>query len=125
MRVLLLSIMALPLAACGNAKEKQSEADAKAAGFVPPSVLSRLDYGGTTERRFRTLDRNGDDAISPEELPRQESRLSTLDANGDKRITAEEWSKGMRARFDRVDANRDGSVTADERAAAQDTPLPR
>lgn len=110
----------LPLAACGGGgKQKQAEADARAAGFVPPSVLSRLDYGGQIERRFHSLDRDGDDAIAADELPRQESRLQQLDVNHDGRITSDEWSRGMLARFDRQDANHDGSLTSDERQLYQ------
>lgn len=107
----------LPLAACGGGKEKQAEADAHAAaaGFVPPSVLSRLDFGGAIERRFHALDRNSDNVLTDGELPRQNSRLMALDRNGDDRITATEWSEGMLARFDQMDLNHDGSVTSDER----------
>ncbi|SEM91268.1 EF hand [Sphingomonas gellani] len=118
--VLLLLPAALPLAACGGggSKAKQAEADAHAAaaGFVPPSVLSRLDFGGTIERRFHALDRNGDNVLTDEELPRQDSRLMALDRNKDGRISSTEWSEGMLDRFDRMDLNHDGSVTSDERA---------
>ena len=86
------ALVPLALAGCGNGKKAQARADARAAGFVPPSVLSRLDYGGIVERRFRALDRNGDG-----------------------RISATEWSEGMLARFDRMDGNHDGSVTSTER----------
>lgn len=116
-----IAILALPLfaatalAGCGSAEEKQARADANAAGFVPPSVLSRLDYGSSIERRFQALDRNGDGAIAASELPRANSRLSGLDRSGDGRITAIEWSEGMLARFDRLDLNHDGSLTSEER----------
>ena len=103
------------LAGCGSGRKAQARADEQAAGFVPPSVLSRLDYGGTVERRFRTFDRNGDDQITADELPRVDSRLMALDHNHDGKISAAEWSEGMLARFDRADANRDGSVTSTER----------
>ena len=106
---------ALLLAGCGGGKKAQVKADEKAVGFVPPSVLSRLDYGGIVERRFRSLDRNGDDFITPDELPTADSKLMALDRNGDGRISAAEWSEGMLARFDRNDRNRDGSVTSAER----------
>ena len=121
-----IALLLLPFAlvACGRGKEDQAEADARAraAGFVPPSVMSRLDYGGSIERRFHALDRNGDDAIGPDELPRQNGRLLALDRDGDGRISSDEWSKGMLARFDRMDANGDGSLTSDERRAGGDRP---
>ena len=107
------------LAGCGDGKKAQAQADAKAAGFVPPSVLSRLDYGGVVERRFRALDRNGDDYISADELPSVDSRLMALDRDHDGRISATEWSEGMLARFDRIDRNHDGSVTSTEREMAR------
>ena len=114
---LLLSACAA-LTACGdNAKQEQAEADKRAAGFVPPSVMSRLDYGSMVERRFHALDRDGDNMISADELPRQDSRLTALDKDKDGHISSEEWSQGMMGRFDRLDANRDGSLTSDERAA--------
>lgn len=109
----------LLLAGCGSStKEKQAEADAQAAraGFVPPSVMSRLDFGGTVERRFHALDRNGDNTLSDGEMPRQNSRLMALDRNGDDKITSTEWSEGMLAWFDQHDMNRDGSLTSDERS---------
>lgn len=107
---------AVLLGGCGpSRKEKQARADARAANFVPPSVLSRLDFGGVVERRFRALDRNGDDFIGKDELPTKDSRLIGLDRNKDGEISASEWSEGMLNRFDRIDTNHDGSVTSTER----------
>ena len=106
---------AILLTGCGEGKKARAKADERAAGFVPPSVLSRLDYGGMVERRFRALDHNGDDNITPDELPTADSRLMALDRDGDGRISATEWSEGMLSRFDRIDRNRDGSVTSTER----------
>lgn len=103
------------VAGCGSGRKAQAKADARAANFVPPSVLSRLDYGGIVERRFRALDHNGDDYLTRDELPSADSRLMALDRNGDGRISATEWSEGMLARFDRTDRNHDGSVTSVER----------
>lgn len=119
----------LAVAACGpSADEKRAQADAKAAAFRPPSVTSRLDYGSSAERRFRNLDRNGDDVLEATELPRVESRLNQLDRNHDGEITSTEWSEGMLARFDAMDLNRDGTVTTEERdtyrARPQGTPAP-
>jgi hypothetical protein len=123
MRPATILLLAISLAGCGPSKEqKQAAADARAAGFVPPSVLSRLDYGSSIERRFHSLDRNADDAISAEEKPRSGGLLDTLDINKDGRITADEWSRGMLARFDRMDANHDGLLTSDERGGARAMP---
>lgn len=119
MRGLMVPAALVLLAGCGAADKKQAQADARAAGFVPPSILSRLDYGSQTERRFHALDRNGDEAITANELPRANSRLTALDANQDGRITAIEWGDGLLARFDRMDANHDGALTSEERLAGR------
>lgn len=107
------------LAGCDGAEKKRAAADAKAAGFVPPSVMSRVDFGSQAERRFRRLDRDGDDVIDKTEIPARNRRLAGLDRNGDGEITATEFSEGMLARFDATDLNHDGSVTSDERLAAK------
>jgi len=106
---------ALALAACGKAEEKQAAADAKAAGFVPPSVTSRLDWGAAGERRFHALDRNGDDVLTSNEVPRPDSRILRYDRDGDGDVSLVEFSEGTMARFDRMDLNRDGTVTSEER----------
>ena len=90
------------------------EEQARASGFTPPAVTSRLDYGGIMERRFRRLDRNADDQITSDELPRQDSRINELDGDRNGIITSEEYSQGQLARFDMLDINRDGTVTSDE-----------
>ena len=110
------------LGACHAAEKAQETADANAAGFVPPSVLSRLDYGGMVERRFHTLDRDADGKITSDELPRSDSRLMALDLDKDGSISAIEWSEGMIGRFDKMDANHDGTVTSEERASTRRTP---
>jgi hypothetical protein len=87
------------------------------AGFTPPTSISRAEYGGRTERRFRRLDRNGDGKLEASELPQQRAQrlLRRMDTNGDGSISATEWSDGMLARFDKQDVNRDGNLTSDER----------
>ncbi|MDY0959483.1 MULTISPECIES: EF-hand domain-containing protein [unclassified Sphingomonas] len=108
-------------AACGKKEEKRAEADQAAAkaGFVPPSVTSRIDFGSMMARRFRELDRDGNDVITVEEMPRANSRLWELDRNKDGEITESEFFEGMLARFDRMDLNRDGTVTSEEREASR------
>ncbi|MBI0475717.1 hypothetical protein D9601_10170 [Sphingomonas sp. MA1305] len=107
------------LAGCGNRAEKvaQADANASAAGFVPPAVTSRVDFAGAMERRFRTLDRNADDQLTADELPRRGSRIMTLDRNGDGAVSQIEWSEGTLKRFDQMDLNHDGTVTSEEEAA--------
>jgi hypothetical protein len=122
-------IAALAVTACGPSKEdKKAAADARAKSFTPPSVTSRVDFGGMMDRRFRSLDRDGNDVIDQAEMPSQDSRLHELDRNRDGRVTASEFNEGMLARFDRMDLNRDGTVTSEERetyrARPEATPTP-
>ncbi|RMB54567.1 EF hand domain-containing protein [Sphingomonas sp. PP-CE-3A-406] len=109
----------LLLSACGDKDAQRAQADANAVGFVPPSVTSRLDFGASMERRFRTLDRNADDRITKDELPAPNARIKAFDRNHDGVITAIEWSEGTLAWFDRMDLNHDGTVTSEERAESR------
>ena len=88
-----------------------------AGGFTPPTSVSRADYGGRIERRFRKLDANGDGKLEKSELPAQRAdrMIRRMDKNADGVIDAKEWSDGMLARFDRQDTNHDGNLTSDER----------
>ena len=115
-----LAVGALSLSACGDKTQERAQADANASGFVPPSVTSRLDFGALTERRFRRLDRDGDDRISAAELPnRNPGQLLALDRNKDGAVSAIEFSEGMLGRFDKMDLNHDGTVTSEEREASR------
>ena len=107
--------------ACGKKEESRAEADRAAAkaGFVPPSVTSRVDFGSMMARRFRELDRDGNDIITADEMPTTNSRPWALDRNKDGEITESEFFEGMLARFDRMDLNRDGTVTSEEREASR------
>jgi hypothetical protein len=107
------------LSACGDKDAQREQADRNASGFIPPSVTSRLDFGAGMERRFRTLDRNGDDRITKDELPSPNARIKAFDRNKDGVITAIEWSEGTLAWFDRMDLNHDGTVTSEERVASR------
>ena len=120
-----MAVLAAAIAACATGCSKPTP-DEKAlenpaiANFVPPFVMSRLDFGGVVERRFRRLDRNEDDRLSREELPpARADRLMRFDTDGDGFISNPEWSKGMLARFDAQDLNHDGTVTSDERERAR------
>lgn len=119
--VVLLATLALPLAisACGDKAAKRAAADARAANFVPPSVLARADFARQIARRFRRLDRDSDDVIEAVEIPAGNQRIAGLDRNGDGEITMPEFSEGLLARFDGTDANKDGTVTSNELAAAK------
>lgn len=121
---------ALALAGCGRSDEEVAESNPALANYVPPFVMSRLDYGGVVERRFRRLDRNEDDHLVRDELPpRRADRIMAFDRDGNGEISNGEWSRGMLARFDAQDLNRDGTVTSDERERArslrqEDLPTP-
>ncbi|APX64717.1 EF-hand domain-containing protein [Sphingomonas sp. gentR] len=116
-----LMALAATTTACGKEAENRAEADRAAAkaGFVPPSVTSRVDFGSMMARRFRELDRDGNDIITADEMPTTNSRLWELDRNKDGEITESEFFEGMLARFDRMDLNRDGTVTSEEREASR------
>jgi len=108
-------------AGCQQAEKKQAAADAKAAGFTPPSVTSRLDWGSRGERLFHRLDRDGDDVLTPNEIPRPDSRLLEYDRDKDGDVSLVEFTEGTMDRFDRMDLNRDGTVTSEERETAERT----
>jgi hypothetical protein len=113
---------ATTLAACsGQSDETNAEQEAALANYVPPAVMSRLDYGGVVERRFRRLDVNGDDKVTRSEVsPRLAPRFDEIDRDKDGGISNEEWSSWMIARFDQQDTNHDGTVTSDERERARE-----
>ena len=103
------------LAACGS-KNDEVENHAAAAQYAPPTVTSRLDFGGEIERRFHRIDVNRDDRIAPDELPdRWQSLVKRGDKNGDGALSAQEWSELMLSWFDRNDLNGDGTLTSEER----------
>ena len=55
---------AIALAACSGTSEEQKALENGALdNYVPPFVMSRLDFGGVVERRFRRLDVNNDDKL--------------------------------------------------------------
>jgi hypothetical protein len=108
------------LAGCGkSSREEKAAADARAnaAGFTPPAVMSRVDFGTSMDRRFRRLDRNADDRITPDELPRRNARMMQLDRDHDGAISVIEWSEGSLKWFDTMDLNHDGTVTSEEHQA--------
>ncbi|MDR6788506.1 hypothetical protein J2Y58_001864 [Sphingomonas sp. BE138] len=121
MRVLIVVAGALALVACSKAKEPNPEEQAALANYVPPFVMSRLDFGGVVERRFRRLDVNHDDKLTRNEVSKRlQPRFDEVDRNKDGSISNEEWSAWMMARFDAQDINHDGTVTSDERERARE-----
>jgi len=119
MRALMVLVGAVSLTACGKSEEK-ADAQAAAANYRPPSVTSRADFGGTIERRFHRLDRNGDAKLEPDELPeRLRASIARYDTDGDGTLSSGEYGAILLTRFDRMDANRDGTVTSEERAQAR------
>ncbi len=120
------AMAAILVAGCGPSKrEKRAIADAKAANFVPPSVTSRVDFGSSVDRRFRALDRNGDNYLTPDEMPaKARARLMSFDKDGDGKVSQIEFSEGQLARFDRDDLNHDGTVTSEEQHAARAGAVP-
>lgn len=125
MRIMISIGLTAALAACSagsDKKEAKADAVAAASGFKPPSVMSRVDYGLMIDRRFRALDRNGDDQLTGDELPRADSRLMALDRDRDGAITQHEFSTGLLARFDKRDINDDGTVTSYENRKAGTKP---
>ncbi len=114
MRALMAMILvAGTLSACGSNDDPHAP-DARAAGFTPPTVISRIDWAARAERRFRRLDTNNDDVLEASELPARAPRLAELDRNKDGEITQIEFNDGMLARFDAMDLNHDQSLTSDE-----------
>ncbi|GAA4222919.1 hypothetical protein GCM10022253_32500 [Sphingomonas endophytica] len=121
MRVMVVVAGALALAACSRSKEPSPEEQAALSNYVPPFVMSRLDFGGVVERRFRRYDVNNDDKLTRNEVSqRLLPRFDEIDRNKDGAISNEEWSAWMMARFDAQDINHDGTVTSDERERARE-----
>ncbi|BBM84761.1 EF-hand domain-containing protein [Candidatus Uabimicrobium amorphum] len=92
-------------------------------------LVSRLDANGDgsissdewkgPQKIFNHLDKNSDNIISPDELPRgkrnnnPKKMLQRIDKNQDGKISKDEWPRNPQA-FDRLDKNQDGFITRDE-----------
>lgn len=115
----------------------------KPAAAQPTSRLAEMDanHDGKVDRSewkgnavsFQMLDRNGDGALSSDELTadaapvaredpaavlarrqaRQERIFRWMDANHDNRVTQAEWRED-KAKFQRLDRNHDGVLTLEE-----------
>ncbi len=120
MRGLIVLAGIVPLVAGCGTETTGADENAAAANYRPPTVTSRLDFGGSIERRFHRLDKNGDDRLERDELPpRLRGAFDRYDTDGNGSLNSDEWGKLMLDRFDRMDANRDGTVTSEERDAAR------
>src|SRR3546814_3142200 len=86
MRTVLL-LAALPLALLGCSQDDESDRNAEAAvaaGFRPPTVLGRADFGMDLDKRFDRLDGNGASILERNEWPpRYADRIAELDKNKD------------------------------------------
>lgn len=124
MRSLVVLAGVLPvLAGCGGSGTSADEN--MAVDYRPPTVTSRLDFGGMVERRFHRLDVNADDRLTPDELPpRLRGIMAQADTDGDGSLNSQEWGAFMLGRFDQLDLNKDGSVTSEERATAMERIAP-
>lgn len=122
MRILLVGGCALALVACsGKSADEKAMENGELADYTPPFVMSRLDFGGVIERRFRRLDANNNDKLEPSEIsPRRRDLVMGFDTSKDGTVSVEEWSRGMLARFDAQDLNHDGTVTSFERERARE-----
>ncbi len=116
-RISIAVITAFALAGCDKDSDKAAYR-AAAAGFEPPTVITRSDFATKIDKRFDQLDVNHDTALYPAELTAtQQKWLMSFDADHDGHLTRDEFTKADLTRFDRADANRDGSVTTAERDA--------
>ena len=102
------------LAACG-AREEDHESVAPSS-YSPPTVTSRMDFGGEIERRFHRADVNGDDRVTADELPeRLRPMIARGDTDKDGALGPQEWGDLLLNWFDRNDLNQDGTLTSEER----------
>jgi len=120
MRTFLLAMLPLvALAACSDEEEHRNAAAAVAAGFEPPTVLDRADFGSDLDKRFDKLDLNGDSILERNEWPpRYADRIAELDEDKDGKVTNGEFFETLMRRFDAADSNQDQVLTSDEREAA-------
>ncbi|MGJ3628512.1 phosphoenolpyruvate carboxylase [Sphingomonas sp. MMS24-JH45] len=113
----------LMVAACGGpSTEEKAEYREAVANFTPPFVMSRLDYGGVVERRFRRLDRDADDYLTRTEIDAAAGGSLRRDRRRQGRAHLERGMVAagrLRASSTRQDANKDGTVTSDERERAR------
>jgi len=77
-----------------------------------------------TEEKFKTMDKNGDGALTPEERPRPPAMgelIKKADTNNDKKVTLEELKavapKMTEEKFKAMDKNGDGFITPEDKPA--------
>lgn len=73
--------------------------------------------------RFAAMGRNGDGALSADEVASTPGgpplQAGMLDADKDGSVTRAKFTVGMAKRFEQMDVNQDGTETAHERRAAR------
>src|SRR3546814_12864102 len=115
MRTVLL-LAALPLALLGCSHDDESDRNAEAAvaaGFRPPTVLGRADFGMDLDKRFDRLDVYGASILERNEWPpRYADRIAELDHNTDRKVTSAASIDTLLASFaaDRTSASPGKSV---------------
>lgn len=137
-RTALLFLLALPVAAWGQASPPQhpggqsasparrmmTEMDADKDGYVSRDEF--MAAHARADAMFEQLDGNHDGAISRDEFlaggrggQGRGERFRLLDSNNDGRITREELEARHTARFEALDADRDGKLSPQELRAGQ------
>lgn len=117
--ILLAALPLLALVACSDPDEHRNAAEAVAAGFEPPTVLDRADFGSDLDNRFAKLDLNGDSLLERNEWPpRYADRIAELDEDKDGTVSSGEFFETLMRRFDAADTNQDQVLTSDERELA-------
>ncbi|MEG3088361.1 EF-hand domain-containing protein [Sphingomonas sp. PB4P5] len=114
---LLLTALALPLAACSGSGD-DLDGDSSPFDFRPPTAQALKDYTSSLGRRFNRVDRDHDGALDVTDFPRHPERLARWDSNKDGRVTREEYEAAELARFAAADRDKDQILTTAERSAA-------
>jgi hypothetical protein len=117
MRILVLSLLALPammLTACSD-----HEAKGDAVDFRPPTNQNRADFASTLGLRFHAMDADRNGTIEKGELRADRvSRIMAMDTNGDGHVALGEYEAAQLARFDAADKDKDRVLSSAERDAA-------
>lgn len=131
MKKLLIAAVAATLVATPAAAQWFGGGDAFAnADANQDGMITRAEFAATRAANFGRLDRNGDGAVSKDDLGRLarmraqaaqrfDQLIKAADTNGDGKVTRQEFAAAPMPMFDRADANGDGQVDRSEAAAAK------